>query len=251
MVAQLEKLLSALAASDPELLQADELADAVVDMHDEIADLQIPQVRQERARQVAALGPPAFLVEDVGFGVHLQAGIDKAEAARERADGHEHGGGMRVFRQLHRQRDNLVLLQNLDRALGATGALGHEHHGVATLPRLADLDDPVVHATVELHGRHAPHVTHLSRPRLPRASSSISSSKRRALSSRGISSLEARRTHAPAAAPVIAGAARGRIGRSWSRAPSRTARRRVAHLFVLRHDQPHRLRGREELQERH
>ena len=45
-VAQLEELL--LAVADADLLQADEHADAVIDVDDEVADLQVAQVREKR-----------------------------------------------------------------------------------------------------------------------------------------------------------------------------------------------------------
>ena len=37
-----------MSCADGDLLQADELADAVVDVHDEVADLEVAQVREER-----------------------------------------------------------------------------------------------------------------------------------------------------------------------------------------------------------
>ena len=57
---------------------------------------------------------------------------------------------MRVFGELHRHRDDLVLLQNLDDAFRASGAVGDEHHRVAALPRLTDVDDPVVRRAREI-----------------------------------------------------------------------------------------------------
>ena len=47
-VPELHELLRLLPRHDREALEADEPADAVVDVHDEIADLQIAEVRQER-----------------------------------------------------------------------------------------------------------------------------------------------------------------------------------------------------------
>ena len=66
VIVKLEKLLAAVGPAKAELLQADELADAVVDVDDEIADLQIAQVGEERPGQIAALFRSAALfVEDV------------------------------------------------------------------------------------------------------------------------------------------------------------------------------------------
>ena len=81
-VAQLEKFLHAVA--DADLLQADEHADAVVDVDDEIADLEIAQIREKRlGRRAPPLGRAPLFLEDVGFGVDLQAGVGQAEAARQ------------------------------------------------------------------------------------------------------------------------------------------------------------------------
>ena len=81
-VAQFEKLLRIARgawhrpAHGTQLLQSDELADAVIDVHDEIADLQIAKVGEKRVRDAAPLlrRAPLFL-EDVGLRVNLQARI--------------------------------------------------------------------------------------------------------------------------------------------------------------------------------
>ena len=84
VIAQLEKLLDDVADADRELLQADELADAVVDVNDVVADLEVAQIREEgRGQRSLAAGrrPPPFLLEDVGLGVELQGRGRPAEAA--------------------------------------------------------------------------------------------------------------------------------------------------------------------------
>ena len=82
-VAQLEKLLQRVA--DADLLEADERPDPVIDVDDEIADLQIAQVRQKRlGGRFPPLGRAPLLLEDVGLGVDLQAGVRQPEAAGER-----------------------------------------------------------------------------------------------------------------------------------------------------------------------
>ena len=58
--------------------------------------------------------------EDVGLGVNLQRRLRQPEAARQRADRHQHGAGMRVLGAFDRNGDDFVLLQDLDRPLGAT-----------------------------------------------------------------------------------------------------------------------------------
>ena len=129
-VAQLEELLHAVA--DADLLESDEHADAVVDVNDEVADLQIAQIRKEcLGRRATPFGRASLLFEDVGFRIDLQAGVGKTEAARQRSDRDEHHRVARVFGALHRNGEDVVLLQQLDRALGSTRCGGDEQHGLA------------------------------------------------------------------------------------------------------------------------
>jgi hypothetical protein len=56
-------------------------------MDDEVADLEIAQVGEERlGRRAPPFGGAAFFLEDVGLGVNLETGVRQAEAARQRAD---------------------------------------------------------------------------------------------------------------------------------------------------------------------
>jgi hypothetical protein len=58
------------------------LTDAVIHVHDEVADLEIAQIGQERRgqRALAARRRPApLLFEDVGFGVDLERGVGQPE----------------------------------------------------------------------------------------------------------------------------------------------------------------------------
>ena len=52
------------------------------------------------------------------------------------AGGYVRDHDVRVFGELDGDRDDLVFLQNLDRSLGASAAIGDKQHGLATLPRL-------------------------------------------------------------------------------------------------------------------
>ena len=91
-VAELHELLRLEPDVDP--LEPDEHADAVVDVHDEIADLEIAEVGQERAgRRAAALVDLPLFLEDVGLGPELQRGLGQPEPAREVADADEHRRG--------------------------------------------------------------------------------------------------------------------------------------------------------------
>ena len=101
VVAQLEELLELRARARRrlparrQLLQTDELADPVIDVDDEIANLQVAQVGEKRLRETAALvrGRTLFF-EDVGLGVDLQCGVRETESSRERPDGDQHRCGM-------------------------------------------------------------------------------------------------------------------------------------------------------------
>ena len=79
-IAQLHELLRLVA--DGNALQTDEAADAVVDVDDEIAALEIAEVRQERASD--RFPPPllgeAFFFEHVAFGVELERRLGQPEA---------------------------------------------------------------------------------------------------------------------------------------------------------------------------
>ena len=69
---------------------------------------------------------------------------------------------MDVFRALDRNGNEVVLLKDLDRALGAAGAVGDEQHGVAAFARAAQIGDPVAGATAELDCRLTGDVTNSS-----------------------------------------------------------------------------------------
>ena len=76
-VAELHELLRL--EADVDALQADEDADAVVDVDDEVADLQIAEVREERPRRgLAALVDLALFLEDVGLGPELELRVRAA-----------------------------------------------------------------------------------------------------------------------------------------------------------------------------
>ena len=69
--------------TDAQLPEAYELANAVIDIDNEIADLQIAKIGEKRLREVAALlQRGAFFLEDVGLGVDLKRRVSQAEAAR-------------------------------------------------------------------------------------------------------------------------------------------------------------------------
>src|SRR3954466_2748846 len=117
-VAQLEEFLHAVA--DPDLLQADEHADAMIDVDDEVADLQIAQVREKRLRRrPPPLRRATFFLENIRLGVDLKARVRQTETARQCADADEHGGILRIVRTLDWHCEDFVFLEDFDRALGA------------------------------------------------------------------------------------------------------------------------------------
>ncbi len=129
-VAELHELLRLEADVDP--LQADEHADAVVDVDDEIAGLEIAEVREKRARRGApALVDLALLLEDVGLRPELQRRFGQPEPARQVAGADQHRCRVRVLGPLDRDREHVVVGEQLDRALGAAGRVRDEDDRVA------------------------------------------------------------------------------------------------------------------------
>ncbi len=161
-VAELHELLRI--EADVDALQADEMSDAVVDVDDEVAGLEVAEVGQERPRRrLAALVDLALFFEDVGLGPELELGLGQAEAAAQVADADEHRRRVRVARMFHRHGEDLVVGQELDRALGPAGRVRDEDHRVAALAAAPDFLDPVLHPPGELDRRLTPDV---DRPRV-------------------------------------------------------------------------------------
>ena len=115
----------------------------MVDVDDEVADLQVAQVREERlGRRAPPLGRAPLFLEDVGLGVDLQAGVGQPEAARQRADRDQHRRVARVLGALDRHREDVVFLQQLDRPLGAARRRGDEQRRLAVVAQPADARRP-------------------------------------------------------------------------------------------------------------
>ena len=152
-VAELHELLRRRCpAPTREALQADEPADAVVDVDDEIADLQVAEVGDERARRRtcgarARAAPPRR--DRVSAKSRRRAAgrwkpreswpVVTSTAARSRSSASAPSA-----------RADVVVGEQLDRALGAARRGRDEHDGLAVLARLADLVDPVADAAVIL-----------------------------------------------------------------------------------------------------
>ena len=84
-IPQLHELLLRLPGAEGNLPEADERADAVVHVDDEVADLEVAQIGEKRlGRRAAALFRRATVfVEDIGLGVDRQRRARKPEAARQ------------------------------------------------------------------------------------------------------------------------------------------------------------------------
>ncbi len=136
----------------PSLLEADEHADAVIDVDDEIADLEIAKVRKKRlgGRTFDRRAPLFF--EDIGFCVDLQAGVGQTKSARQAANRDQHRGVLGVLGPLDRDRKDVVFLQQLDGSFRSTGGGGDKQRLLAFVAQSPDLGDPVRDAALEFHG---------------------------------------------------------------------------------------------------
>ena len=153
-VPQLEELL--LVVADADLLQADEHADAVIHVNDEVADLQIAQIREERlGRRSPSFGRPAVFFEDVGLGEQLQARLRQPESPRQAPERDQHGRVPRIVGAIGLNGEDVVLLQQLDRPLGAARRRRHEHRRLAGLAQPPDLRHEIAHPAVQFDRRLA------------------------------------------------------------------------------------------------
>ncbi len=141
-------------SSDVDALEADEQPDAVIDVDDEVAGLQIAEIGKERAGGgLAAFVDLALFLEDVGLGPELKLRIRQTEPAAQMTDADQHGGGVRLFAALDRHGEDLVVGEQFDRPLRSTRRVRDEHERLAAFASALDLFDPVLQATAKLHGR--------------------------------------------------------------------------------------------------
>ena len=157
-IAQLHEFLHGVA--DADLLEPDEPPDAVIDVHDEVVDLEIAQVREERLRDGTvpvslALDLGALFLEDVRLGNDLQLGARQTEALRQLPDGDVHRDVEQLVGPIDEHAAKPVLGQQLGRALRSPFGARDEQHGVAALAHALDLGNPFLDAAAELDGRLA------------------------------------------------------------------------------------------------
>jgi hypothetical protein len=148
-----------------DLLQPDELADAVVHMDDEIADFEIAEVRQERAaRGAAPLQRPSLLLEEIGFRKNAQVPVREIEPTGDSPGRDQHRGTLKGVGVGHRSCADLVVREELNRPFGASGRRGHEDHAVASDAGASDLFHPVRDPSVVRRSRQRCDVGARKRP---------------------------------------------------------------------------------------
>ena len=139
--------------ADGELLQADEPADAVVDVDDVVADLEVAEVGEERAlgRRPAGGAARSRRTRSSSKTSLSATSVSLASARRTPAIAPvvtRHHRGARTSAASTGSAEDVVLAQQLDRALGAAGRFGDEQRRLAGFARLAQLGDPLVDAAV-------------------------------------------------------------------------------------------------------
>ncbi len=148
-VAELHELLRVGTHFDS--FQPDEDADAVIDVHDEVANLEIAEVREERPRgRLPAVMCLPLLFEDVRLGPQLQASLRESEALRQIARADEHRGALHIFGTFDGNGQHVVVPEELHRSLAHPGRVRHQDDGVATLARAPDVRHPVLNPAAEL-----------------------------------------------------------------------------------------------------
>ena len=131
-----ELLLRRSGAARGELLQADELADAVVDVDNKVADLEVPKVRQKGARRrTASLGRAPLFLEQIAFREDAEIRIAHAKAACELTGRHEHRRAAKVIGFRDGACPNLIVAKQLDRPFGAPRRRRDEQHVVSLFTR--------------------------------------------------------------------------------------------------------------------
>ena len=131
----------------------------MVDVDDAVPRLEVAEVGEERPGGAGpALAHPPLLVEDVGLGEDLQAGVGQPEPPGELPGRHEQGGTVGLVGVVDGEGGEVVVGEQLDDPLGPAGGAGDEQRRVAPLAAPGDLGRPVADAPVHLDHRLARHV---------------------------------------------------------------------------------------------
>ena len=148
---QFKKLKQRLEKEAADSLETDEHTDSVIDVDDEIADLEIAEIGEERARRRAApFVDLSFFLENVRLGPELESGIRKAKSAGQMSDAHEDGGSSHLLGTLDRRGVDLIVAEHFDRSFRAARGVGNKHHRLAEFAAAPDLGHPVGDAAGEL-----------------------------------------------------------------------------------------------------
>ena len=155
-IAQLHELLHGVA--DADLLQPDELPDAVVHVDHEIAHFEIAEVRQERlgngAMPIAApFDPGPILLEDVRLGDDLKLGTRKAKPLRELTHRDVRRDVQELIGAVDQDAAQAVLGEQFRGSFGPSFGSRHKEHGIPALAHALDLGDPFLDAPAELDRR--------------------------------------------------------------------------------------------------
>ena len=91
-------------------------------MHDQVANLQVPEIREEGpGRRLPALVDPPFLLEEIRFGKDQQRSLRQVEAARQLPGRDEHGGARQSSAVPTGARPDFIVGEKFDRAFGTAG----------------------------------------------------------------------------------------------------------------------------------
>ena len=216
---------------DRELAQSYERANAVLDVDDVIADLQVAEIRQKRPRNRPLPPDPVLLLEQIRLRVDLERGVGQSESSRERSGHHQHGRRMRVRSAIERHADQPVLGEQLDDPFGSPIRGRHEELRIAALAAAPHFGDPVAEPAMELNGGLAGDVAH-SAVAVVGVGVSVSVGNAEGVEHRGTRKprrdpievdvyLIGRGRHVPSCDRVVvaAGGAARRRGRSWPSCP--------------------------------
>jgi hypothetical protein len=127
-------------------------------VHDQIADLQLAEIREKRPGDTrAGAWCVPLLLEDIGFRVDLQARLGQPESTTEAAHGNEHRSEVRLLGMLDRHRHELVFPQNLDRPLRTASTARDKEHLFAAGTGRTYVGDPIGDAAPKLDDRLRSH----------------------------------------------------------------------------------------------
>ncbi len=172
VISKLEKLLHDVAVPNRKLLEPDELSDAIVDMNDVVADLQVAEIGEKRCGEGSLstrARPSAIFLEDIGFGIDLERRRGNPKPTRQQALGNEHRPLDAFVGLPRRQGAHVIVAKQFDGSFRSPVCARHKQHGLATLTRLPNIGHPIADPAPKLLRRLRGDVSgrRLMRRRLP------------------------------------------------------------------------------------